>query len=63
MKILFALLVFWFIIRCSPKSEKLPFLGNPTIIKNDTIYPKIADFSFINQDSLTITNSTFKDKI
>lgn len=63
MKSLFTLLLFYFIVGCSPKSEKLPFLGNPTIIKNDTIYPKIADFLFVNQDSLTITNKTFKDKI
>jgi protein SCO1/2 len=63
MKSLSVLLVFCFIFSCSPKSEKLPLLGNPTIIKNDTIYPIIADFSFINQDSLIITNATFKDKI
>jgi protein SCO1/2 len=58
----------WFLfllitIGCSEKPKKLPFLGNPIITKNDTIYPKINDFSFINQDSIVITNKTFQNKI
>lgn len=48
---------------CSQKQEKLPFLGNPIIKGNDTIYPTIMDFSFINQDSVIITNKTFENKI
>lgn len=51
------------IISCSQKQEKLPFLGNPIVTGNDTIYPKIQDFSFINQDSSIVTNKTFKNKI
>jgi len=51
------------ITNCSPKQEKLPFLGNPVVNGNDTIYPKILDFSFIDQDSTAITNKTFEDKI
>lgn len=57
-------LLFLFItFGCSQKPEKLPFLGNPIIQGKDTIYPKIIDFSFINQDSVIITNKTFENKI
>lgn len=54
------------------KSEKqLPILGRPEItIKEvngekvmDTIPHRVADFSFVNQDSSIITNESIKDKI
>lgn len=48
---------------CSQKPDRLPYLGNPIIKGNDTIYPTIMDFSFINQDSVIITNKTFENKI
>lgn len=48
---------------CSQKPDRLPYLGNPIIKVNDTIYPTIMDFSFINQDSVVITNKTFESKI
>jgi protein SCO1/2 len=51
------------IISCSKNTEKLPILGNSTITGKDTIYPKIKNFSFIDQDSTIVTNETFKDKI
>lgn len=51
------------VINCSPKQEKLPLLGNPTITGKDTLYPKIMDFSFIDQDSAVVTNKTFDGKI
>lgn len=50
-------------INCSPKQKKLPLLGNPTVNGNDTIYPKISDFSFIDQNNTVITNKTFDNKI
>lgn len=50
-------------INCSPKQEKLPILGNPTVNGNDTIYPKISDFSFIDQNNTVITNKNFDNKI
>ena len=58
----------WFLfllitIGCSQKPKRLPFLGNPIIKGNDTLYPKINDFSFIDQDSSIITNNTFENKI
>lgn len=45
------------------KEEKLPILGERTVEGSDTVYHSIADFSFINQDSTTVTNQTFEDKI
>ncbi len=59
-------------MNCSaPQQRKLPVLGDPiiksSIVKgentSDTIYPKIKDFLFINQDSLVVTNKTFNNKI
>jgi len=41
----------------------LPILGEKDEVDGKTIYHTIPDFSFINQDSVTITNETFKDKI
>lgn len=45
--------------------NQLPILGSKTIVKNgeDTIYHTIPDFTFVNQDSITVTAKTFKDKI
>ena len=50
---------------------ELPILGRTEIVTKevngilikDTIPHRIADFSFINQDSAVITNASFKDKI
>lgn len=50
-------------INCSSKQERLPFLGNPTVTGSDTLYPKILDFSFIDQDSTVVTNKTFNDRV
>ena len=51
------------IIGCTNQTKHLPYLGVPTKIGNETKYPVIPPFSFINQDSLTITEQYFKDKI
>lgn len=63
MKNIVATLLICFALGCSKKQDKLPFLGNPIVNGNDTIYPKIKDFSFIDQDSIVVTNETFKNKI
>ena len=50
---------------------ELPVLGRPQIVERevdgeivyDTIPHKIASFAFVDQDSVWITNETFKDKI
>lgn len=51
------------VFSCSPKNEKLPILGEHQFNGKDTIYHTIAPFQFVDQDSATITNATFKDKI
>lgn len=53
------------IISCKPEVvEELPILGNRDVLENgDTVYHKIPDFKFIDQDSNIITNQTFDDKI
>ncbi len=56
----------------SPKvEEKLPIFGYREVMATevdgrkviDTVYHSIADFEFLNQDSVVVTNATFKDKI
>lgn len=63
MKKIIVILLGLLVISCSPKQEKLPFLGNPTVNGTDTIHPKISDFSFIDQNSTVVTNKTFDNKI
>lgn len=64
MKLLLIISLFAVITACSSdKQQALPYLGNPEISGNDTIYPTIRDFSFINQDSIVVTNKTFENKI
>lgn len=45
------------------KEKKLPIFGERSVEGTDTVYHTIAPFSFVDQDSATITNDTFKDKI
>ena len=52
-----------FILSCSEPQQRLPFLGTPEVNGKDTIYPKVEHFEFLNQDSLAITDNTFKNKI
>jgi len=48
---------------CNHNDDRLPILGTPTIKDNDTIYPTIQSFRFINQDGSIITENTFYNKI
>lgn len=68
------LVLFFFLISCSTSTKSkrvLPLLGHYDIeyhIVNgkeiaDTVYPTIPDFSYINQDSITVTKKDFKGKI
>lgn len=57
------ILLICIVFGCEQKKEKLPYLGNPIVKGKDTIYPKIQDFSFIDQDSIIVTNKTFENKI
>lgn len=53
----------WLLFSCAKNEKKLPVFGHTTIVGNDTIYSTIKPFSFLSQDSLTITGKTFEDKI
>jgi protein SCO1 len=49
---------------CEKKTEPpLPIYGERELVGKDTVYHTIGEFSFINQDSSVITNSTFDNKI
>lgn len=52
-------------IACSVKQEEeLKIYGRTEITdEGDTIYHKIADFKFVDQDSNYVTHETFQDKI
>ena len=51
------------LISCQDKGKtKLPIIGNKDIVNGDTIYPRIPDFSFVNQLGDTVTNATFENK-
>lgn len=53
------------------ETKKLPFYGEPEVVKKvvdgketeQTIYPTIPDFSFINEDKETVTDKDFKGKV
>ncbi len=61
----FILLLVLVAFRCqSPlENQKLPIIGEKQIVDGDTIYHKILDFSFVNQDSQVVNNDTFDGKI
>lgn len=48
---------------CGPGYKKLPIFGERYFDGKDTIYHTIAPFSFVNQDSVVVTNQTFDNKI
>jgi len=52
------------LVSCEKKeAPPLPIFGEREVSGKDTVYHTIADFQFVDQDSATITNDTFKDKI
>jgi protein SCO1 len=49
---------------CVKQKEKpLPIYGERELSGKDTVYHKIADFKFVDQDSNIVTNETFRGKI
>lgn len=49
---------------CGLSKRRLPYLGNPVEIRpGDTVFPKIPDFGFIDQDSQNVSLATFSNKI
>jgi len=74
--LIFAITLFLFInsiISCGDKKKegKLPILGYREVLAKeidgkkviDTVYHTIANFSFVDQDSMIVTNETFSGKI
>ncbi len=53
------------LMSCNAKQKeyKLPIIGYPEITNGDTIYPRVRDFSFLNQDSSIVTNEELGDVI
>ncbi|MDY0077644.1 MAG: SCO family protein [Bacteroidales bacterium] len=62
-KLFILLLLFFWVAACTRQPEKLPVFGKTTIVGNETLHSTIRPFSFVNQDSLTITEKTFDGKI
>ena len=42
--------------------DVLPILGNKEEVNGKMVYHEIPDFSFVNQDSMEVTNETFEGK-
>ncbi len=51
------------LISCGAKETTLPIFGEREVVGTDTVYHTIAPYTFVDQDSALITNTTFKDKI
>jgi len=61
---IFLLVVFVIIMSCSNSDiATLPIIGNYEVIENDTIFPKISEFNFLNQDSILVSNKTLSKHI
>jgi protein SCO1 len=56
------LLASFFFSACE-KKRVLPIFGEREYKNGDTIYQTIPDFAFVNQDSQTVTQNDYKDKI
>jgi protein SCO1/2 len=73
MQTLRILVVLFALYGCSEKEKVrvLPFIGNYDVEYSkvdgvevvDTVYPKIPDFNFMNQDSVLVTSKSLKGKI
>jgi protein SCO1 len=60
------LLIACYLFACDSggKMDKLPYIGERTLSSSgDTIYHKVPDFSFVDQDSQVVNNATFQGKI
>ena len=64
-KISFLLSAFCLLLHaCTPKQDPaLPIFGEREVVGSDTVYHTIGDFKFVDQDSVEVTNETYKDKI
>ena len=51
------------LVGCNSAEKPLPIFGEREVVGGDTVYHTIADFQFVNQDSVVVTHETFKGKI
>ena len=51
------------LLSCDPGPQTLPILGQKRIENGDTLYHRISDFSFLNQDSNLVTQEWVEGKI
>ena len=51
------------LVSCSISEKPLPIFGEREVVAGDTVYHMIGKFQFVNQDSVVVTNETFKGKI
>ena len=74
MKFLIPFILLLTLLSCNQSEKKvrvLPYVGNFDIVYSmvngkevaDTVYPKMIDFSYFNQDSLVVKSSDMKGKI
>lgn len=64
MKKIYLLLVACAFLACGKQSRELPYLGHHEInAAGDSVYHRIPDFSFINQDGDTVTQEDVSGKI
>lgn len=65
--LLFTLSVFILIMSCQTEKEKLPIYGEREAVETengtDTLYHTIGSFELLNQDSATVSDKDFDDKI
>jgi protein SCO1/2 len=52
-----------FLGACVNRDKPLPIFGERELVGADTVYHTIAPFQFVDQDSASVTNATFEDKI
>lgn len=55
--------VLLFSISCSTEEKPLPYLGFTEIVNGDTLYHKIPEFSYLNQDGQIVSNESYADQI
>lgn len=63
MKLLQLLMIVGLFACVKPQQRTLPYIGFHDVIKGDTIYHKIPNFNFVNQDGLKIDNESLSDGI
>ena len=74
MKFLIPFILLFILLSCNHSEKKvrvLPYVGNFDIVYSmvngkevaDTVYPKMIDFSYFNQDSLVVKSADMKGKI